>query len=277
MTPGAPHEQMIADSPSPRTPPTPAVAARVFTDTLSTAERYVALLASTGMDHGLIGPREAPRLWDRHVLNCAVIAPAFGRGASVIDIGSGAGLPGLCLAIARPDLEVHLVEPLARRCTWLATTVVALGLANVTIHNARAEQLWGTMRADHVTARAVKSIDLLAGWALPLLRAGGTIEAIKGARAVDEIGQHAVALLALGASDVSTESYGAGVVDPETMVLRVRADRGVAAPGSRRAGPLSKPGPASKPRLASKRGRASRQDRAEPSGAERVEPDRPGG
>ncbi len=136
-------------------PPTPAAGAAVFGDRLSLAESYVARLADTGIAHGLIGPREAPRLWDRHVLNCAVTHPAFTAGARVADIGSGAGLPGIPLAIARPDLQLVLVEPLLRRTVWLTDTVAALGLTNVEVHRGRAESLWGVARFRHVTARAV--------------------------------------------------------------------------------------------------------------------------
>ena len=139
----------------PAVPPTPTVAATVFGPRLDMAEAYVALLADTGISHGLIGPREAPRLWDRHVLNSAVVQPVFAEGARVADIGSGAGLPGIPLAIARPDLQMVLVEPLLRRTTWLTSTIEALGLTNVEVHRGRAESLWGAERFRHVTARAV--------------------------------------------------------------------------------------------------------------------------
>ena len=115
----------------------------------------MALLADTGISHGLIGPREAPRLWDRHVLNSAVVQPVFAEGARVADIGSGAGLPGIPLAIARPDLRMVLVEPLQRRTIWLTSTIQVLGLTNVEVHRGRAESLWGAERFRHVTARAV--------------------------------------------------------------------------------------------------------------------------
>src|SRR5262245_4488693 len=130
------------DSTSPGVPETPSAAAQVFGAQLELAERFVAVLADTGISHGLIGPREASRLWDRHVLNCAVVKdaiPASDERQRVIDVGSGAGLPGLALAIARPDLDLHLVEPLARRTAWLSGTVAQLGLTNVTVHTARAE------------------------------------------------------------------------------------------------------------------------------------------
>ena len=124
-------------------PPAPAVAEVVFGERLALAERFTAILADSGVSHGLVGPREVPRLWERHVLNCAVVHPAIPEGAPVIDVGSGAGLPGLALAIVRPDLRLLLVEPMLRRTTWLTNTVEELGLDNVEVHRGRAEQFWG--------------------------------------------------------------------------------------------------------------------------------------
>ena len=121
-------------------PPAPAGAAQVFGERLALAERFTAILASSGVSHGLIGPREVPRLWERHVLNCAVIHPAIPVGAMVIDVGSGAGLPGLALAIARPDLDLHLVEPMLRRTNWLSMAVADLELTNVSVHRGRADR-----------------------------------------------------------------------------------------------------------------------------------------
>ena len=100
-------------------------------------------LATTGIERGLIGPREVPRLWVRHVLNCAAVQEYIAEGASVADVGSGAGLPGLCLAIARPDLSITLIEPLERRVIWLHEVVEDLGLENVKILRSRAEQAVG--------------------------------------------------------------------------------------------------------------------------------------
>ncbi|MEO7448589.1 MAG: 16S rRNA (guanine(527)-N(7))-methyltransferase RsmG [Humibacillus sp.] len=150
---------------TPQVPPTPPSARAIFGGHLSQAEEFVRVLADTGISHGLIGPREAPRLWDRHVLNCAVThlaIPETGRTQGVIDVGSGAGLPGLALAIVRPDLHLHLVEPLARRTGWLTGAVAELGLTNVTVHTARAEAMWDELQAPWVTARAVSAITRLA-------------------------------------------------------------------------------------------------------------------
>ena len=214
----------------PAVPPTPTVAATVFGRRLDMAEAYVALLADTGIAHGLIGPREAPRLWDRHVLNSAVVQPVFADGARVADIGAGAGLPGIPLAIARPDLQVVLVEPLLRRTNWLTSTVEELGLTNVEVHRGRAESLWGAERFRHVTARAVARTGELARITLPLLAAGGSLQALKGESAATELEEDAALLRALGASRWSVSRFGAGIVDPETVVLSVEVDARVDVP-----------------------------------------------
>jgi 16S rRNA (guanine527-N7)-methyltransferase len=200
------------------------VATAVFGSRVSLAERYVALLADTGISHGLIGPREASRLWDRHVLNCAVVHPLFETGADVADLGSGAGLPGIPLAIVRPDLRLTLVEPLLRRTTWLTAAVEELGLANVVVHRGRAESLWGRPRYRHVTARAVARIGELARIGLPLLDAGGSLHALKGSSASAELEEDVGQLRALNASRWTVASFGAGVVTPETMVTTVEID-----------------------------------------------------
>jgi 16S rRNA (guanine527-N7)-methyltransferase len=184
----------------------------------------VRVLADTGISHGLIGPREAPRLWDRHVLNCAIADLAIPRrdeGQDVIDVGSGAGLPGLALAIARPDLHLHLVEPLARRTGWLSGTVAELGLTNVTVHTARAESLWDRISAPWVTARAVSTIVQLAEWTLPLLQPHGTLLALKGSRARDELTQGRTALTRLGAVDASVLELGTDLLEEPTTLITV--------------------------------------------------------
>lgn len=203
-----------------------AEARTVFGERFDLAERFVAALADTGISHGLIGPREAPRLWQRHVLNCAVAKDAIplaeaGGTTRLIDVGSGAGLPGVALAVARPDLEVHLVEPLARRTAWLLSTVNALGLTNVEVHTARAEDLWGRLTAEYVCARAVSNLTQLASWCLPLLVPHGSLLALKGARAEAELLEHRSALTRLGVVDAAVEHYGGSRVEP-TRVVRMR-------------------------------------------------------
>jgi 16S rRNA (guanine527-N7)-methyltransferase len=168
-------------------PAAPPTAAAVFGDRLPTLEAYADLLATAGVERGLIGPREAPRLWERHLLNCAGVAELFEPGTTVLDLGSGAGLPGIVLAAARPDLTVVLVEPLLRRATFLSEAVAALGLPGVLVRRARAEELVGKLLVDAVTARAVAPLDRLAGWALPLLHPGGRLVALKGEQADAEL------------------------------------------------------------------------------------------
>jgi 16S rRNA (guanine527-N7)-methyltransferase len=170
------------------TPSTPEPARRAFpSERLPLAERYVELLATDGVERGLIGPREAPRLWDRHILNCLAVASAIPAGASVADLGSGAGLPGVVLAIGRPDLAVTLVEPLQRRITFLDEVVEELGLAQVRTVRARAEELRAGERFDVVTARALAPLSRLLGWAMPLVAPDGALLAMKGSSASEEI------------------------------------------------------------------------------------------
>ena len=166
---------------------TPPGAAEVFGEALPLAERYAALLTGPGVERGLIGPGEAGRIWDRHLLNCAAIAELVPDGSTVADLGSGAGLPGIVLAILRPAAEVILVEPMARRVTFLDECVGALDLANVAWCAAGPRTWPGEISADIVTARAVAPLDRLAGWAVGLCRPGGTILAIKGASASAEV------------------------------------------------------------------------------------------
>lgn len=209
-----------------------AVAERVFGDRLPLARRYAEHLVTTGVERGLIGPREAPRIWDRHVLNCAVVAELVPDGARLVDVGSGAGLPGIPLALARPDLQVALVEPLARRVDWLVEVVADLGL-DVRVDRGRVEETAVRRRwegADVVTARAVAPLHRLAGWALPLLRTGGRLLAVKGASAPEEIARDAAAVRKLGGGDPEIVLCGHGVVDPATTVVVVERKRGTGRP-----------------------------------------------
>jgi 16S rRNA (guanine527-N7)-methyltransferase len=170
------------------TPSTPAAARRAFSSArLPLAERYVELLATAGVERGLIGPREAPRLWDRHVFNCLAVASLVDDGATVADLGSGAGLPGLVLAIGRPDLTVTLVEPLQRRTTFLDEAIEELGLEDVRVVRGRAEELHGHAVFDVVTARALAPLGRLVGWGMPLVAAAGVLLAMKGSSAAEEI------------------------------------------------------------------------------------------
>ncbi|UUZ61095.1 16S rRNA (guanine(527)-N(7))-methyltransferase RsmG [Nocardioides sp. B-3] len=156
-------------------------------DRLPLAEAYAAMLATDGVVRGLIGPREAPRLWDRHLLNCAVLGEAIPRDVSVCDIGSGAGLPGPVLAIARPDLRITLVEPLLRRTTFLEEVVDRLGLDRVTVLRGRAEQVRERHSFDVVTSRAVAPLERLLQWSMPLVAPQGALVAMKGSSVEAEI------------------------------------------------------------------------------------------
>ncbi len=214
--------------------PPPPAAAVLFGERLALAERYAGLLATTAIDHGLVGPGETTRLWDRHLLNCAAIAPGLDEGASVVDVGSGAGLPGIALAIARPDLRLVLVDALQRRITWLLGTVEDLGLDNVEVRAGRAQSLHGELRVRHATARAVARLRVLAGWALPLLEAHGSLLALKGAAAQSELAEDREALRALGATSATVETYGAGLLAEPTRVVRVTVGDPVPVPRAQR-------------------------------------------
>ena len=160
-------------------PAAPAEAAEVFGTALPLAERYARMLAGPGVTRGLLGPREVPRLWTRHVLNCAAVADLVPRPATLIDLGSGAGLPGVVLALLLPDVQVTLLERMERRTIFLEECVQELDLGNARVWRGTAEELAGKQAADVVTARAVAPLDRLAGLAAGLVRRGGLILAIK--------------------------------------------------------------------------------------------------
>ena len=193
-------------------------------------ERYQEILAGPGLDRGLMGPREMPRLWERHILNCVVVAaPELGlipQGALVADVGSGAGLPGLVWAITRPDLTMILIEPLLRRATFLTEAVIDLGLTDrVTVLRARAEKVVATPNwtgVDIVTARAVAPMERLLGWTMPLLKPVGDLIAFKGSGAQTELDGATQALAQFGITEISVLTCGVGVVVPETTVVRAR-------------------------------------------------------
>lgn len=193
----------------------------MFSAALPLAERFAHLLATEATVRGLIGPREVPRLWERHLLNCAVVADVLPQGATVADIGSGAGLPGLVLAIRRPDLAVTLVEPLLRRTTFLEEAVAELGLDHVEVVRARAEGLAGRSSFDVVTSRAVAPLDRLARWSLPLVRPGGEMVAMKGSSAEEELESARSALRKLGGQVRGIELLGQRLLHTPVTVVRV--------------------------------------------------------
>jgi 16S rRNA (guanine527-N7)-methyltransferase len=222
--------------PTPVSRETSSAAPRVFGERLGLAQDYARLLATDGVVRGLIGPRESGRLWERHLLNSAVVGELIAPGAAVCDVGSGAGLPGIPLAIARPDLRIELVEPLLRRATFLKEVVAALGLASVTVTRSRAEELAGAGRADVVLARAVAPLPRLAGWCLPLLRPHGSLIALKGARARDELDAASDGLRRLGAQTWNVTSCGVEILQEPTTVVHVVMGPGPPPAASRRGG-----------------------------------------
>lgn len=197
----------------------PKVAAEIFGDRIELARQFTAALGEHGEERGLIGPLEPPRLWSRHVLNSAIIAPLFAPGR-VGDVGSGAGLPGLVLAIARPDVEWVLVEPMERRVAWLSEQVDALGLENVEVVRARAEEWKRGPVLDAVTARAVSALRTLVPLTAPLVRDGGELILLKGASAGNEIDAAEKVLRKFRVSDARVEIMGEGVLDEPSRVIR---------------------------------------------------------
>lgn len=189
--------------------------------------RYHDILATVGVERGLIGPREGDRLWSRHILNCAVVASGDSQvipeGSSVADVGSGAGLPGIVWAIVRPDLRMTLVEPLLRRTRFLDEIVKDLGLSRrVQVSRARAQELDGTLSSDITTARAVAPLDRLLPILAPLTKSGGLTLALKGQKAEVELKASLALASALGYRDSSVQICGAGIVNPPTRVILLR-------------------------------------------------------
>jgi 16S rRNA (guanine527-N7)-methyltransferase len=197
-------------------PPPPELARNVFADRLAIVERYVELLATEGVVRGLLGPRETERIWARHVLNSAAVAPLIGSAARVVDVGSGAGLPGIPLALARPDLEMWLLEPMRRRADFLQEVVDTLGL-NVQVRMERAE-VAADAGADVVVARAVAPLTRLVPLTMPLLRREGLLVAIKGASAAAELRSAAHELQRWCGDDFRLEHLGVAPADATVVV-----------------------------------------------------------
>ena len=199
----------------------------MFSRALPQAEAFADLLTQEATVRGLIGPREVPRLWERHLLNCAVVSDLMPEDSTVCDIGSGAGLPGIVLAIRRPDLSVTLLEPLLRRTTFLELAVSRMGLDNVTVHRGRAEEMHRDTEwaggFDVVTSRAVAPMERLAGWSLPLVRSGGLFLAMKGSSAAEELESSAKAIKRLRGTDAHVETVGQQWLNPPVTVVSVRA------------------------------------------------------
>lgn len=200
----------------------PAYAAEVFGDRIAAARRYAEHLATTGVEWGLIGPRELPRLWTRHILNCAVVAELITPDDVVGDVGSGAGLPGIPLALAQPNARYVLVEPMERRVDWLQIVVDDLGLENVRIVRARVEDLVDDEVFTAVTARAVKSLAVLVEWCAPVLGPGGRILALKGASVDAEIEKAKKQIRRARLSEAVVHELGAGSLETPTRVVELR-------------------------------------------------------
>jgi 16S rRNA (guanine527-N7)-methyltransferase len=205
-----------------------AEAAAMFGSRLPEARRYAELLVSTGSERGLVGPAEAARIWDRHVLNCGVVASLASSAGWVIDVGSGAGLPGIPFAILLPHARVTLLEPMARRVDFLLKCVDELALANVEVRRGRAEELAGLLAADVVTARAVAPLDKLAVLAAGLARPGGRVLAIKGASAAAELARAQPALSRLGArhAEIVRAASASGHISATVVTFTVGAGHG---------------------------------------------------
>jgi 16S rRNA (guanine527-N7)-methyltransferase len=212
---------------APQVPSPPEIANAIFGPRLELAKRYAELLADTGVEWGLLGPHEIDRIWERHLLNCGVVAELLEPGERVADIGSGAGLPGLALAIAKPGLRVVLIESLLRRTEFLRMAVAGLGL-DVEVVRGRAEDAAVRQSAggcDVVASRAVAALDKVTRWSLPLLRPDGRMLAIKGERAPDEVRQYRRVMTALGAADVRVVECGVKYLSPPTTVVVARRSR----------------------------------------------------
>ncbi len=210
------------------TPPVPEVARGVFGVRLEQAVGYADLLTTEGELRGLIGPRELPRLWERHLLNCAVITEAMPEGATVADVGSGAGLPGLVVAIRRPDLRVTLIEPMARRTDFLSEAVERLALDNVVVRRGRAEDVVreDQMRFQVVTSRAVAPLDRLTRWSMPLVGDGGVVLAMKGSSAAEEIVSHRAAVRRAGGLPPEVLQVGVDVLETPVTMIRIGRAKG---------------------------------------------------
>jgi 16S rRNA (guanine527-N7)-methyltransferase len=209
-------EDVSRETPAPGSP-----IATYFGASFSTVVRYAELLREYGEVRGLIGPKEVDRVWSRHILNSAAVVRFLPTRGLIVDVGSGAGLPGIVVAAMLPEAQVVLIEPMERRCAWLTEVSSAVGLRNVEVRRGRAEEFAGAVEADAVTARAVAPLDRLGRWTLPLLKVGGELVALKGRNVDREIPNARRVLTRLGGSE--PEVFSAGTVPgvEETVVVRV--------------------------------------------------------
>jgi 16S rRNA (guanine527-N7)-methyltransferase len=217
-------DEPVAPTAAPVLETEPAAAVTLFGEQIEVARSFTDELARRGEELGLIGPLELPRLWTRHILNSALLAPLLEARGRVADVGSGAGLPGLVLAIARPDVGFVLIEPMERRTDWLRAEADRLGLQNVTVLRGRAEDVADEVVVDQVTARAVSALSKLIPLTVPLVRSGGQLILMKGARVDEEIEKARKVILRKRLSDVEVLELGDGVVDETTRVFRATVD-----------------------------------------------------
>lgn len=205
--------------------PEPAGAVAIAGDRIDVLREFARDLGARGEELGLIGPLEPPRLWTRHLLNSAVLAPLVQSGARVADIGTGGGMPGLVLAIVRPDARFLLIEPMERRCVWLNEQIDRLGLENAEVRRGRAEEYHGAFEVDQITARAVTALRKLVPLTAPLLRDGGEMLFLKGSSVQNEIEAAEKVLRKHRVRDIAVEELGVGLLDETTRVFRAKIDR----------------------------------------------------
>ena len=217
-------DEPVAPTAAPVLETEPAAAVTLFGDQIEVARSFTDELARRGEELGLIGPLELPRLWTRHILNSALLAPLLEARGRVADVGSGAGLPGLVLAIARPDVEFVLIEPMERRTDWLRAEADRLGLQNVTVLRGRAEDVADEVVVDQVTARAVSALSKLIPLTVPLVRSGGQLILMKGARVDEEIEKARKVILRKRLSDVEVLELGGDHGLESTRVVRALVD-----------------------------------------------------
>lgn len=203
----------------------PSAAVTVAGETISKLREFTNDLATRGEELGLIGPKENTRIWTRHVLNSAIIAPYLKTDGLVADVGTGGGMPGLVLAIVRPDVNFYLIEPMERRCAWLNEQVQKLGLKNVTVKRGRAEEFHGAFKADFVTARAVSALRKLIPLTAPLLKNGGELLLLKGAAVDDEILAAQKQIKKFKLKNARSETVGSGVLEETTRVFRATVEQ----------------------------------------------------
>jgi 16S rRNA (guanine527-N7)-methyltransferase len=201
----------------------PAAAVAIFGDQIDQARSFAQTLANDSDELGLLGPRELDKLWSRHILNSAVVAELVQLGNKVADVGSGAGLPGIPMAIARPDAEFVLIEPMERRSNWMLEVVEDLGLKNVRVLRSRAEDVT-EQDFDIVTARAVAALDKLLKMCVPLLKPGGALIALKGSKAAEEIANSKKLEKKLGISSFEILVCGEKFLPEPTSVVKTTLD-----------------------------------------------------